>query len=381
MANRTRSERCRIYTLRAAVNLFVVAVLISCFYCIYIATVFSQRKQAEVTTLFSILLHVLTFFLITSVCAFRTRVTFCWSWWWNIYPLLSSHWQTLSHRWSSTSSSVLRIILLPLRSASHSWGIMFTCVFSAVCHPAEAHRNSKDKNELSLLSRCVISGDTCLFLWASLLDVCLCSHKRASFIKKNSYRKLDRIIGLLSVELLKLEIEFVLCQKLNWYRSVTNVCIVIRCVFMRLASIGVLLFSLWSQITCGSSHCSCGYNHQRYPVRQHTHETRYVCYTSLSFMLLCSAGRLMSDRRCTSWWSLTFWSSPLSPSLLNFHASMKQWMCSSVSSYNNTHSFIIVPSGLLSTIVTVVWPNGGVSRNLPSLRTFWRSFTVKPSAG
>lgn len=39
-----------------------------------------------------------------------------------------------------------------------------------------------------------------------------------------------------------------------------------RCVFMRLASIGVLLFSLWSQITCRSgSSCPCGYNHADYP--------------------------------------------------------------------------------------------------------------------
>ncbi|RVE75734.1 hypothetical protein OJAV_G00001580 [Oryzias javanicus] len=35
----------------------------------------------------------------------------------------------------------------------------------------------------------------------------------------------------------------------------------IRCVFMRLTSIGVLLFSLWSQITnCGEEECFCGYN-------------------------------------------------------------------------------------------------------------------------
>uniref|UniRef100_A0A8C2FCJ0 Transmembrane channel-like protein n=1 Tax=Cyprinus carpio TaxID=7962 RepID=A0A8C2FCJ0_CYPCA len=39
-----------------------------------------------------------------------------------------------------------------------------------------------------------------------------------------------------------------------------------RCVFMRLASIGVLLFSLWDQITsCRNSGCPCGYNHQLYP--------------------------------------------------------------------------------------------------------------------
>lgn len=38
-----------------------------------------------------------------------------------------------------------------------------------------------------------------------------------------------------------------------------------RCVFMRLTSIGVLLFSLWSQITkCNEDPCICGYNHVRY---------------------------------------------------------------------------------------------------------------------
>ncbi|GAA6220279.1 nodal modulator 1-like [Lates japonicus] len=39
----------------------------------------------------------------------------------------------------------------------------------------------------------------------------------------------------------------------------------IRCVFMRLTSIGVLLFSLWSQITkCEEEPCKCGYNHVLY---------------------------------------------------------------------------------------------------------------------
>nr|XP_057919983.1 transmembrane channel-like protein 7 [Doryrhamphus excisus] len=39
----------------------------------------------------------------------------------------------------------------------------------------------------------------------------------------------------------------------------------IRCVFMRLTSIGVLLFSLWSQITtCKEEPCVCGYNHLLY---------------------------------------------------------------------------------------------------------------------
>nr|XP_046260868.1 transmembrane channel-like protein 7 isoform X1 [Scatophagus argus] len=38
-----------------------------------------------------------------------------------------------------------------------------------------------------------------------------------------------------------------------------------RCVFMRLTSIGVLLFSLWSQITkCKEEPCICGYNHVLY---------------------------------------------------------------------------------------------------------------------
>ncbi|NXP62590.1 TMC7 protein, partial [Chloropsis cyanopogon] len=41
----------------------------------------------------------------------------------------------------------------------------------------------------------------------------------------------------------------------------------LRCVFVRLASIGVLLFSLWSQISnCGSNKCKpCGYNYKLYP--------------------------------------------------------------------------------------------------------------------
>ncbi|KFQ77138.1 Transmembrane channel-like 7, partial [Phoenicopterus ruber ruber] len=39
-----------------------------------------------------------------------------------------------------------------------------------------------------------------------------------------------------------------------------------RCVFMRLANIGVLLFSLWSQIYCTTDECkACGYNYKDYP--------------------------------------------------------------------------------------------------------------------
>lgn len=44
--------------------------------------------------------------------------------------------------------------------------------------------------------------------------------------------------------------------------------ILLRCVFVRLANICVLLFSLWSQISgCGSDKCKpCGYNYKLYPV-------------------------------------------------------------------------------------------------------------------
>ncbi|XP_068555014.1 transmembrane channel-like protein 7 isoform X1 [Anas acuta] len=40
----------------------------------------------------------------------------------------------------------------------------------------------------------------------------------------------------------------------------------LRCVFVRLANIGVLLFSLWSQIHCANDNCkACGYNYKLYP--------------------------------------------------------------------------------------------------------------------
>ncbi|XP_072205775.1 transmembrane channel-like protein 7 isoform X1 [Excalfactoria chinensis] len=39
-----------------------------------------------------------------------------------------------------------------------------------------------------------------------------------------------------------------------------------RCVFVRLANIGVLLFSLWSQIHCATDQCkACGYDYELYP--------------------------------------------------------------------------------------------------------------------
>lgn len=70
MANRTRAEKCRIYALRAALNLAVMAVLVACFYCIYIATVFSQRKQAEVMCASGVCVCVtfLIRFPLTAVC-------------------------------------------------------------------------------------------------------------------------------------------------------------------------------------------------------------------------------------------------------------------------------------------------------------------------
>ncbi|KAJ8246015.1 hypothetical protein GJAV_G00262740 [Gymnothorax javanicus] len=47
IADRTRKEKCRIYALRVVLNLFVVAVLAACFYCIYRATIYSQAAQMK----------------------------------------------------------------------------------------------------------------------------------------------------------------------------------------------------------------------------------------------------------------------------------------------------------------------------------------------
>lgn len=53
-----------------------------------------------------------------------------------------------------------------------------------------------------------------------------------------------------------------------------------RCVFMRLTSIGVLLFSLWSQITtCKQEPCICGYNHLLYSVRPFPASNYNVCWS------------------------------------------------------------------------------------------------------
>lgn len=45
-------------------------------------------------------------------------------------------------------------------------------------------------------------------------------------------------------------------------------CLSSRCVFVRLANIVVLLFSLWNQISyCDTDKCkACGYNYELYPV-------------------------------------------------------------------------------------------------------------------
>ncbi|KAI9523057.1 Nodal modulator 1 [Dissostichus eleginoides] len=47
IAERTRKERCRIYLIRLILNLFVIGVLIGCFYSIYRATIFSQKVQMD----------------------------------------------------------------------------------------------------------------------------------------------------------------------------------------------------------------------------------------------------------------------------------------------------------------------------------------------
>ncbi|XP_043114295.1 transmembrane channel-like protein 7 isoform X1 [Puntigrus tetrazona] len=137
MANRTRGEKCRIYALRAVLNLFVMAVLVACFYCIYIATVFSQRKQAE-DEKSNFLLELVVEYLPSIVITLANFIT----------PLIFN-------------------LIIAFEDYSPAFEIRFTLM---------------------------------------------------------------------------------------------------RCVFMRLASIGVLLFSLWYQITsCGRSECPCGYNHWLYP--------------------------------------------------------------------------------------------------------------------
>ncbi|KAK5899861.1 hypothetical protein CesoFtcFv8_009289 [Champsocephalus esox] len=136
IADRTRKERCRIYLIRLILNLFVIGVLMGCFYSIYLATIFSQEVQMD-----------------TKKDNFIVDL---------IYEYLPSIVITLAN------------FITPL-------------LFSAII-------NYEDYSPA-------------------------------------------------------FEIRFTL----------------MRCVFMRLTSIGVLLFSLWSQITtCGKEPCLCGYNHVLY---------------------------------------------------------------------------------------------------------------------
>ncbi|KAM8879966.1 transmembrane channel-like protein 7 [Spinachia spinachia] len=136
IADRTRKERCRIYLIRLVLNLFVIAVLASCFYSIYIATVFSQKEQIKMKKE-NFIVDLVYEYLPSIVITVANFIT----------PLLFS-------------------VIINYEDYSPAFEIRFTLM---------------------------------------------------------------------------------------------------RCVFMRLTSIGVLLFSLWSQITkCDKEHCICGYNHKLY---------------------------------------------------------------------------------------------------------------------
>nr|XP_023680957.1 transmembrane channel-like protein 7 isoform X1 [Paramormyrops kingsleyae] len=134
IAGRTRKEKCRIYTIRLALNIFVVSVLAACFYCIYRATIYSQESQLKHQIF---ILELLSEYLPSIVITLGNFIT----------PLIFS-------------------LIIQYEDYSPAFEIRFTLM---------------------------------------------------------------------------------------------------RCVFMRLASIGVLLFSLWSQITCRDASCPCGYNHELYP--------------------------------------------------------------------------------------------------------------------
>ncbi|KAG7316205.1 hypothetical protein KOW79_021071 [Hemibagrus wyckioides] len=140
MAERSQLEKCRIYAIRVALNLFVIAVLVCCFYCIYSATIFSQQAQAQ-NKQYNFIVELIFEYLPSIVITLANFIT----------PIIFS-------------------IIISFEDYSPAFEIRFT---------------------------------------------------------------------------------------------------LLRCVFMRLASIGVLLFSLWSQITsCPKTEdrlCPCGYNHTLYP--------------------------------------------------------------------------------------------------------------------
>ncbi|KAI2668869.1 Transmembrane channel-like protein 7 [Labeo rohita] len=158
MANRTRGEKCRIYALRVALNLFVVGVLVACFYCIYMAT--NQKSN--------FLLELVVEYLPSIVITLANFIT----------PLIFN-------------------LIITFEDYSPAFEIRFTLMRqSALCKHSESSRAARAPQH--------------------------CTHT---------------LLKTLTL-----------------------------CVFMRLASIGVLLFSLWVQITsCGGTDCPCGYNHQLYP--------------------------------------------------------------------------------------------------------------------
>ncbi|XP_060755351.1 transmembrane channel-like protein 7 isoform X3 [Neoarius graeffei] len=140
MADRSQKEKCRIYSLRVALNLFVIAVLVCCFYCIYSATIFSLKAQAQ-----------------------HQRYNF-------IVKLIFEYLPSIVITLANFITPIIFSVIINFEDYSPAFEIRFT---------------------------------------------------------------------------------------------------LLRCVFMRLASIGVLLFSLWFQITsCSGTEdhvCPCGYNHQLYP--------------------------------------------------------------------------------------------------------------------
>ncbi|XP_042562979.1 transmembrane channel-like protein 7 [Clupea harengus] len=135
IADRTRKDKCRIFALRVVLNVFVIAVLAGCFYCIYRATIFSQEAQMKSPTNF--IMDLIFEYLPSIVITMANFLT----------PQVFS-------------------LIVQFEDYSPAFEIRFTLM---------------------------------------------------------------------------------------------------RCVFMRLASIGVLLFSLWSQITSCEGSCPCGYNHKLYP--------------------------------------------------------------------------------------------------------------------
>ncbi|NXP37602.1 TMC7 protein, partial [Leiothrix lutea] len=87
----------------------------------------------------------------------------------------------------------------------------------------------------------------------------------------------------------------------------------LRCIFLRLASIGVLLFSLWSQISgCGSDKCEpCGYNYKLYPCWESDVGREMYKLMIFDFIIILAVAlfvdfpRKMLVNRCS--WKLVQW--------------------------------------------------------------------------